>query len=166
MTSTGTAPSHWYRYVGSPGVKIRTLEVEAFIEHITLWMKTSSSPVRMSEDQVWPLWMLPNTQKETGGRTSRSRENPPTQTTISFSTLATQRSTSWVSSEPSTMLTGFSQLPLQVLNVGEEEVEGSFRSEGTCLPVCVQKMQHRNLRKIVLFKRSPSILLEIKQDWS
>eukprot|EP00066_Takifugu_rubripes_P012215 XP_011601481.1 PREDICTED: uncharacterized protein K02A2.6-like [Takifugu rubripes] len=30
----GTAPSHWYRYVDDRWIKIRTVEVEAFIEHI------------------------------------------------------------------------------------------------------------------------------------
>uniref|UniRef100_UPI0009B3C823 LOW QUALITY PROTEIN: uncharacterized protein LOC109967683 n=1 Tax=Monopterus albus TaxID=43700 RepID=UPI0009B3C823 len=33
---TGTAPSHWFRYVDDAWVKIRTQEVEAFTKHINL----------------------------------------------------------------------------------------------------------------------------------
>ena len=34
ITFTGTAPSHWFRYVNDTRVKIRAREVEAFTEHI------------------------------------------------------------------------------------------------------------------------------------
>lgn len=58
--------------------------------------KTSNSPMKMSEDEVWPFWTVLCTLKETLAQTSRSTENPLTQTNTFFLTTTTHWNTSYV----------------------------------------------------------------------
>ena len=98
---TGTAPSHWFRYVDDTWVKIRTNEVEAFTEHINAVDKLSSSHRKMSEDTVCPsCWTVQYTLKKTGASTLSCTENLHTQINTCCLILIMYWSTSWWSSEP------------------------------------------------------------------
>ena len=48
ITFTGTAPSHWLRYVDDTSVTTRTGEVEAFTEHI----KAVDNNIRFTREDV------------------------------------------------------------------------------------------------------------------
>ena len=94
ITFTGSAPSHWFRYVDYTGVKIWTSEVEAFTEHINAADINPSSHGKMSEEKVCLSWTVQYTLRKTEASTLRWTENLHTQINTRCLTLITHWSTS------------------------------------------------------------------------
>ena len=95
----GATSSRWFSYVDDTWVKIKTEEVEAFMEHINLVDRNIKFTREDAKDHNCLFWTVPCTLKRTEVLTLRFTGNLHILTSTCFLTHISHYNTNWLSSE-------------------------------------------------------------------